>query len=112
MAPSRYVGSALTLLPACPASWALLSGTWTDGWIVFMILSELPSYLTDELGFDLESAGLLAIAPYAANFAGVLVFGNLFHGYQETKGWSNRDVRQVRESADADAWISNLPLRV
>ena len=49
-----------------------------------MILSELPSYLTDELGFDLESAGLLAIAPYLANFIGVIVFGHYFHKFQET----------------------------
>ena len=45
--------------------------------------------------FFVESAGLLAIAPYAANFAGVIVFGKYFENCQQQKGWTTRQVRQV-----------------
>jgi hypothetical protein len=51
-----------------PVSLTLLLNNFTFGWIGFMLLSEIPAYLTDELGFDLESAGALAVLPYAANF--------------------------------------------
>lgn len=78
-----------------PASIALLVVSWTAGWIAFMILSELPSYLTDELGYNLESAGFLSIAPYAANYISVLLFGHVFRHIQMTYQWSNRFVRQV-----------------
>lgn len=78
-----------------PASLALLTTSWTFGWIGFMILSELPSYLTDELGYDLESAGFLSIAPYAANYVSVLLFGAFFKHLQAEHGWTTRAVRQA-----------------
>jgi hypothetical protein len=61
-----------------PASIALFVSNWSFGWIGFMLLSEMPSYLVDCLGYDLEESGLLSIAPYAANFASVVLFAQLF----------------------------------
>lgn len=37
-----------------PASLVLLLGCWQQGWIGFMLLSEMPTYLTDELGLSIE----------------------------------------------------------
>jgi hypothetical protein len=37
-----------------PASLVLLLGCWQQGWIGFMLLSEMPTYLTDELGMSIE----------------------------------------------------------
>ena len=33
-----------------PVSLTLLVNQWTFGWIVYMVLTEMPSYLTEELG--------------------------------------------------------------
>jgi hypothetical protein len=60
-------------------------------------LSEIPAYLTDELGFELEHAGALAIAPYAANFVAAVGFGMLFDFLQHNRGWTTRQVRQWAE---------------
>jgi hypothetical protein len=56
----------------------LFGASWTCGWILFMLLSEIPSFLTDHLGYDLESAGILSIAPYVANFIGVITFAQYY----------------------------------
>lgn len=61
------------------------------------LLSEMPSYLTDQLGFDLSSAGLLSVLPYLTLFVSVIGSGNLFHWLQEEHGWSIRSVRLAAE---------------
>ena len=43
-----------------------------------MLLSEMPSFLNDQLGYDLESSGLLSIAPYAANLLSVAMFAQIY----------------------------------
>lgn len=62
-----------------------------------MVLTELPSYLTDVLGYDLEDAGLLSIAPYAANYVSVMLFSWFFDHMQVEKGWTTTEVRQWAE---------------
>jgi len=78
-----------------PATLVLFLSHWTFSWIGYMLLTEIPSYLTDELGYDLTSSGLLSIAPYAANFVAVIVFAMMFEEFQVNKGWNDRSVRQV-----------------
>jgi MFS transporter, ACS family, solute carrier family 17 (sodium-dependent inorganic phosphate cotransporter), other len=57
----------------------------------------MPSYLTDQLGFDLSSAGLLSVLPYVALFVFVMASGNLFHWLQEEKSWSTTQVRRTAQ---------------
>jgi len=57
----------------------------------------MPSYLTDQLGFDLSSAGALSVLPYFTMFVSVIGSGNLFHWLQEERGWTTRDVRLTAE---------------
>lgn len=47
-----------------------------------MLLSEIPSFLTDSLGFDIEESGLLSVAPYFTNFCSVLLFAQVFEVLQ------------------------------
>jgi hypothetical protein len=65
-----------------PASLTLLMMSFMYNWILFMLLSEIPSFLTDALGFDLEESGLLSVAPYFTNFISVLLFAQVFETMQ------------------------------
>jgi hypothetical protein len=67
-----------------PASLCLLLSNWVFGWIGYMLLTELPSFLNDELGYDIESSGLLSIAPFLANLISVIVFAQIFDHLQAT----------------------------
>jgi MFS family permease len=67
-----------------------------QGWIGFTLLSEMPSYLTGVLGFDLGSAGVLCVFPYLALFVSTLFFARLFDHLQREGDWK---VDQVRKTA-------------
>lgn len=77
-----------------PSSATLILCYWTQNWIGFLILSELPNYFTEELGFSLKEAGIASMAPYVAQFISTLFFGFLFQKLSDTFGWSARLVRQ------------------
>jgi hypothetical protein len=78
-----------------PASLVLLQASWVFGWIGFSLLSELPSFLSDQLGFGLQSTGILCVAPYATLFIGAIGFGRFFDYLQHVRHWSVRSIRQV-----------------
>ena len=65
-----------------PVSLTLLMMSFMYNWTLFMLLSEIPSFLTDALGFDLEESGLLSVAPYFTNFISVLLFAQVFETLQ------------------------------
>ena len=77
-----------------PASVTLVFCFWTQNWIGYLILSELPTYFTEQLGFGLKSAGILSMAPYIAQFLSTLLFGFTFQWLQQHWGWTTRSVRQ------------------
>lgn len=60
-------------------------------------MSELPSYMTSQLGFSLTLAGELCIVPYAALFIATMGFGELFAHLQTHYDWETRTVRQVAQ---------------
>ena len=64
-----------------------------QGWIGFTLLSEMPSYLTDILDFDLGSAGIFCIFPYLALFFSTLLFARGFDYMQREKSWEVNTVR-------------------
>jgi MFS family permease len=80
-----------------PVTLTLFFNHFTYGWIGYMMLTEMPAFLTDALGFDLESAGLLSIVPYFANFISVMAFGWFFDYLQVERKWAVRDIRQGAE---------------
>jgi hypothetical protein len=77
-----------------PASATLLVAYWTQNWIGYLILSELPTFFTEELGFNLKDAGVASMAPYIAQYVSTLGFGWGFQWLQRNRQWRTRDVRQ------------------
>ena len=61
-----------------PVALTLLLAYWTNNWIAIMMLSEIPSYLTNVLHFNLKDAGVLSMLPYCAQFVATVCFGQLF----------------------------------
>ena len=59
----------------------------------FTLLSEMPSFFTDVLGFDLRSAGVLCIFPYLALYIAAIVSGLSFEYLEQKQGWSTSKVR-------------------
>ena len=57
------------------------------GWVGFTLLSEMPTYLTDVLGFNLESAGILCVFPYLALLISTLFFGRMFETLERDYQW-------------------------
>jgi hypothetical protein len=57
----------------------------------------MPSFLNDNLGFDIQSAGILSVFPYLALFISTLGFGWAFEYCQLHRGWSVNNVRQVAQ---------------
>jgi len=80
-----------------PAILTLFVANFLNGWIAFMLLSELPSYFEDILGFNSTAAGSLLIAPYLALFLSTLFFGIVFEYFQQKKGMNTRTVRQYAQ---------------
>ncbi len=62
---------------------------------MFMLLSEMPSYLKTEVGFSASLAGILCIFPYLALYLGTQLFAKVFTDLQSQRGWSVRSVRQA-----------------
>ena len=58
----------------------------------YMMLSEIPSFLTDQLGYEIEEAGVVAILPYFAQFVSTIGFGQMFSILQRDYGWTTRKV--------------------
>lgn len=64
-----------------------------QGWIGFTLLSEMPSYLTDVLDFDIQTAGVLCIFPYLALFISSIAFGKIFDYLQKVLGFEIATIR-------------------
>jgi hypothetical protein len=63
----------------------------------FTLMSEMPSFFTDVLGFDLRSAGVLCLFPYLALFVSALCFGNFFSYLEHHRGWHVTDIRRAAQ---------------
>lgn len=70
----------------------------------------MPSFLNDNLGFDIQSAGILSVFPYMALFISSLGFGAIFEYLQRNHGWSVNKVRQVAQFISYAGSTSSLIL--
>ena len=80
-----------------PASLVLILSSWTAGWTAFLLLSEMPTFLTDELDFDLTQAGFLCMLPYVTLFVMTVGFGALFDAMVSRNVLVVRSVRQYAQ---------------
>ena len=76
-----------------PETLNLLLSSWVLGWINFMLLTEMPSYLTDQLDMSTRDAGIFCILPFITLFAFTVMFGKIFEYLQTVQHWSIRSVR-------------------
>lgn len=67
-----------------------------------MLLTEMPTYLTSIVGFNLQKSGAVAVLPYLACFAGSVVFGAVADRLVKRHGWRVRSVR-IAMAAVAEA---------
>ena len=68
---------------------------WNFGWINFMMLSEMPAYLSTELGFNVEASAILSVVPYIAMFITVVAFAASMEYLQFYQGLSAKWVRHI-----------------
>jgi len=83
---------------AHPGFWNLLFSSWCVGFVQFMLLSEMPFYLTDELGFSASTAGVLSTVPFGFMFIMAIGTGNFLTSMNKRRGWT---VKQMRLCAQA-----------
>ena len=85
-----------------PVALCLLAANFQYGWVNFTLLSEMPSFFTDVLGFDLRAAGILCVFPYMALFVSAIGFGKMFEYLEHSCGWQ---VTTVRWAAQFSAYF-------
>ncbi|KAL6078088.1 Solute carrier family 17 member 5, variant 2 [Balamuthia mandrillaris] len=57
----------------CLPFWAILTNHFANNWAFYTMLTWLPKYLKEVLGFDIKHAGFIAVLPYVAiSFAWIL----------------------------------------
>lgn len=66
-----------------PAAIALYVNQYTTNWVAYFLMSEMPIYMNEELKFDLQSAGLLCIAPYMGNWVTAFFSGKVRYQTRE-----------------------------
>ena len=81
-----------------PGFWNLMWAGWCVGYIQFLLLSEVPSYLTDILGFDLSTAGILSTIPFAFMMILSISLGQFLYRMQKYNNWSTLKVRLFAQS--------------
>ncbi len=80
-----------------PAFWNLMFSMYLIGWLLFTLLSEIPSYLTDKLHFSVGEAGLLSTVPFGALFVVALTNGYFMDWLRSKYGlskWTQRFLSQ------------------
>ena len=60
-------------------------------------MSEMPSFFTDVLGFDLRAAGVLCVFPYLALFLSAILFGKCFESLEHQYGWHVTNIRRAAQ---------------
>lgn len=62
-------------IATCPAVWACIAGHTVYNWLVYLLLTELPSFMKDVLGFELSKSGFLSGLPFLTLFLTQTVAG-------------------------------------
>ncbi|XP_046981812.1 sialin-like [Schistocerca americana] len=91
--PTPWV-SIFTSLPV----FSLVVVTMTQNWGFFTLLTETPTYLSNVLGFDIESNGLLSALPYVANIVLSLASSWIVNSVEKKQILSRGALRKVVNS--------------
>lgn len=79
------------------AIWAIAIAHVSINWSLYLILSWFPTFVSQTLGADLQTAGFLALAPTMVSLVMAPVAGRLFDGLV-SRGCSRRTVRRVMQT--------------
>ncbi|KAG4073805.1 hypothetical protein HA402_001029 [Bradysia odoriphaga] len=85
-----------------PALYAICASHFSENWGFYTLITQLPTFLKDTMGYDLNKTGFLSAAPYLA--MGILLF---VAGYMadifQVKGWLT--TTQVRKYFNCGAFL-------
>ncbi|XP_066287321.1 sialin-like [Branchiostoma lanceolatum] len=77
-----------------PAVWALIIGQFSSNWGVFFLTTQLPNYMQNVLGFNIQTNGLLSALPFVLAMVSTLASGvaadRLIQGEKIPKVWIRR----------------------
>ena len=79
------------------AVWAIAVAHVCINWSLYLILSWFPTFVSQELGADLQTAGFLALAPTMVSLVMAPTAGRLFDGLI-SRGYHRRMVRRAMQS--------------
>ena len=79
------------------AVWAIAIAHISINWSLYLILSWFPTFVNREMGVDLQTAGLLALAPTVISLVMAPAAGRLFDRLV-SQGYNRRTIRRVMQS--------------
>ena len=92
-APERSGGVPWLALLCSPPALVTCIAHFTHNWLFYMLLTEMPTFLTSVVGFNLQKSGAYALLPYLACFAGSVAFGAVGDTLVKRHGWRVKSVR-------------------
>ena len=79
------------------AVWAIAIAHISINWSLYLILSWFPTFVNREMGVDLQTAGLLALAPTVISLVMAPAAGRLFDRLV-SQGYNRRTIRRIMQS--------------
>ena len=90
-----------------PVMSMIMLNAWCIGWLLFTLLSEMPSYLiSDKMGFSIGEAGLLSTMPFGALFITAVCSGHFLKWGETNFSWTKWQQRTISQFA----WVIIAPL--
>ncbi|XP_068597753.1 sialin-like [Brachionichthys hirsutus] len=78
--------------------WAIVVAHFSFNWTFYTLLTLLPTYMKDMLGFSIQQNGMLSALPYLGSSLAALVSGQLADYLRETCLYSTAAVRKIFNS--------------
>eukprot|EP01064_Diplonema_japonicum_P012877 TRINITY_DN2022_c16_g1_i1.p1 TRINITY_DN2022_c16_g1~~TRINITY_DN2022_c16_g1_i1.p1 ORF type:complete len:519 (+),score=72.29 TRINITY_DN2022_c16_g1_i1:72-1559(+) len=60
-----------------PAAWAIYINHFSSNYCVYTLMTYLPKYMDEDLGFSLQDAGGIAVIPYLCQFGAAIASGTI-----------------------------------
>ncbi|XP_055704446.1 sialin-like [Phlebotomus papatasi] len=84
------------------AVWAIISSHFAENWGFYTLMTQLPTFLKDSLGFDLGESGFLSGVPYLT-MSCLMAVGGYLADWTQVKGYLT--TRQVRRYFNCTAFL-------
>ncbi|XP_058808451.1 vesicular glutamate transporter 2.1-like isoform X1 [Phymastichus coffea] len=84
-----------TAMLLSPAVWAIVAAHFSENWGFYTMLTQLPTFVSDVLDFELEKAGLLSALPYLVMALVLQLSGQLADNLRSRNVCSTTQVRKI-----------------